>query len=165
MWHLILAILCTLPKLCLFESLHSEQAFAVECEEVARTNAAEWSGHAAVDTGCTLNVAGEGWIDQLQDKLSEFGLRALARPHKEVFKGLGGATRVSTVIYEVPVGICGVNMVMRIAAIEGDMLALLSRSQLSELGCIADLGSDIYQFAALGVWDLKLPQRQWTCDG
>eukprot|EP00974_Lingulodinium_polyedra_P024856 2403174-Lingulodinium_polyedra.AAC.1 len=52
-------------------------------------------GKANVDTGCTMTVAGQAWIDATQDKLRPFGLRATARKHHETFRGFGGARRES----------------------------------------------------------------------
>eukprot|EP00975_Prorocentrum_lima_P054017 11329033-Prorocentrum_lima.AAC.1 len=69
-------------------------------------------------------------------------MRATRRPPKETFRALGRARRGSKKTYKIPVGVLGNNTSVETAAIDGDVVALLARKQLSNWGVVLHLEAE-----------------------
>ena len=65
-------------------------------------------GHAIADKGCTFACAGKEWLHKTEQLLQDKGLSVIKTPHREVFRGLGGAKRESTTLWMMPTGLKGV---------------------------------------------------------
>ena len=141
-FNLTAAMLLAVPRLVMLDptmmanAVREELTFATNPTMVAK---------AAVDTGCTMRVAGQKWVDVFQEHLEASGLRAASRPHRDTFHGLGGARRESERIYRIPVGALGFNDVIEVAAIDCGRLALLSREQLVRGGRCARLAGPAFR--------------------
>ncbi len=122
------------------------------------------AGLAVVDAGRTLSVAGRTWDDAMNSELPEVGLRAGSRPHREVFRGLGGARRENHDMCIMPIGVLAVSDVVEVACIEGGMIALLSRNQLAHWGTRRISGAKRFEFTELGHLGCSdCSQSEWAC--
>ena len=125
--------------------------------QVLRTSMEDPPGLAIVDTACQQTVNGRAWRDQYEHELEIRGLRGIAQPKKQAFRGIGGRV-ISEEAITWPVGIGGCPGELTSSQLPDNSPMLLSRALLEQLGAIVDVAEKKITFTALGVYDQPLTQ-------
>ena len=111
------------------------------CETVVLVN--EAFNKALIDTGASYNVCGEVWLSTYLDSLSD----ELKKKVKDVMKHMNfrfgdGKAVCSTRCVEIPVHLCGRDMMLETYVVPGELPFLLSRTSMKELGVSLDIEND-----------------------
>lgn len=128
---------CQLKNVIYFSERHGalmvESKKAKECKE-NHTFVTMIPGYAIVDSGCRTAVAGIQWHQAFQEALKRQGMTWKALEESESFKFGSGAPELSHVAYLYPVGLHGVQDVVRISCVKGgasDCPGLIGPSEMS----------------------------------
>jgi hypothetical protein len=115
---------------------------------------------ALVDSGSSLGIAGERWLEGLKMNLAEFHLQPIVTDLEKpmTFNGLGGATRDAKRVWEIPVGVYGRHVATKFYEVPGGVIGLYSREDLSDNR--ANLyfrgNTTIVDFETLGIYGQEL---------
>ena len=100
-------------------------------------------GEAIADSGCRCAVAGGAWHEKFQAELRRLGMTWHEEEEDETFRFGSGPPERSSKAYIYPVGIHGMNDVVRMSKVEGgamDCPGLLGPSELSRWQAVARFG-------------------------
>ena len=111
-------------------------------------------GQGVSDTGCSRFLIGQGTLEKWEQMLARrWGLttQRIQLAKAMTFRFGNDETLETRTLAILPVGIAGVNGVLRVCVVPGRALLLLSKEFLRDLGCHIDLGRGHLFFEKLGV--------------
>lgn len=131
---------CDLKHVIYFNERHGVLMAKKEEKEGSEVFLARAPGEAIADSGCRCAVAGEHWHEAMQKELKERGLGWFEEKEHETFRFGSGEPEISYKAMIYPVGIHGVNDVVRISMVGGgaiDCPGLLGPSELARWKAVA----------------------------
>ena len=156
----LMMLISMLPRFLLTADVGLHECFTALDEEIYAYVAegdSDTRSMTIADTGCTDNVAGRTWLEDVEKKLAEYGLKPLKKPQNKTFRGLGGVIKTSDTLWEVPAGVFKNHTIVHFSEIGGKMRGLLSKTQLKAWGAVLNLAMNLTTFLNLGVKDVELP--------
>ena len=134
-----------------FEIYHSEPDVAALSE------------YAVPDTACRRTLIGEAVLRDLEDKLSDRGLRVVRRVEQNEFRFGNAGTLKSETVAQIPVTLGERRVVVHAAVLPGSGSQtpfLLSKELLKQLQCVMDMQSDLCVFKRLSTKSIKMKSER-----
>lgn len=131
---------CDLKHVIYFNERHGVLMAKKDEEDDSEVFLARAPGEAIADSGCRCAVAGEHWHMAMQKELKERGLGWFEEKEHETFRFGSGEPEISYKAMIYPVGIHGINDVVRISMVGGgaiDCPGLLGPSELARWKAVA----------------------------